>query len=94
MVKHKETCLKIKDKQSVKLRSGSIKFKNHFKQLAVTFRIYADFEFVLKGCQTHIPCSFAYKVVCVYDKFTKPIVLYRGKNVINRFLETVLKEYD
>ena len=44
MQKHKETCLKINGKQTVKLRTGSIKFKNHFKQLAVPFKIYADFE--------------------------------------------------
>ena len=44
LLKHKETCLKINDKQSVKLRSGSIKFKNHFKQLAAPFKIYASFK--------------------------------------------------
>ena len=41
---HKEVCLKISGEQTVKLRSGSIKFKNCFKQLAVPFTIYADFE--------------------------------------------------
>ena len=41
---HKETCLKINNEQTVKLRSGSIKFKNHFQQLAVPFKICADFE--------------------------------------------------
>ena len=30
------------------LRSCSIKFKNSFKKLAVTFKIYIDFESVLK----------------------------------------------
>ena len=35
-------------KQSLKLRSGSIKFKKFFKQLAVPFKIYADFETLLK----------------------------------------------
>ena len=41
----KSFCLKIKNgKQSVKLKSGSNKFKNYFKQLAVSFKIYADFE--------------------------------------------------
>ena len=29
---YKKVCLKINSKQSVKLRSGSIKFKNYFKQ--------------------------------------------------------------
>ena len=44
LVEHKETCLKIKAEETVKLRSVSIKFKNHFKQLAVPFKIYAYFE--------------------------------------------------
>ena len=37
-IEHKETCLKINGKQNVKLKSGSIGFKNHFKQLAVHLR--------------------------------------------------------
>ena len=89
------------DKQTVTLRSGSIKCKNHFKQLAAPFKIYADFESVLKGVrssdrnnntsytekyQAHIPCSFAYKIVCVDERFRIPGFLYRGKNAINRFI--------
>ena len=46
--KHKENCLIINGKQSKKLKSDSIRFKNHFKQLAVSFKIYADFECFLK----------------------------------------------
>ena len=30
--------------------------------------------------QDHIPCSFAYKLACVDDKFTKPIVVFSGEN--------------
>ena len=48
LVEHKETYLKTNGKQTVKLRSGSIKSKNHFKQLAVPFKIYADLEFNMK----------------------------------------------
>ena len=44
--------------------------------------------------QTHIACSFAYKVVCVDNKFSKDIVIYRRKNAANEFIEAVLKEYD
>ena len=47
-MKHKKFCLKINGKQSVKLRSDSINLKNYFKQLAVPFKIYADFESILK----------------------------------------------
>ena len=47
-IKHKENCLIINGKQTVKSKSGSTEFKNHFKQLAVLFMIYADFESLLK----------------------------------------------
>ena len=36
---HKEDCFIINGKQSVKLRGGSIKFKSHFKQLSVPFKV-------------------------------------------------------
>ena len=44
LVEHKKTCLKINGEQAVKSRSGLIKFKNHFNQFALPFKIYADFE--------------------------------------------------
>ena len=45
-----------------------------------------------KKYQDHVPCSFAYKVVYIYDRFTKPIV-YRGENDAYKFIKTILKEY-
>ena len=105
----KEVRLKINGEQTVKLRSSSIKFKNYVKQLAVPFKIYADFECNVKRVkssdggdntsytekdQDHIPCSFPYKILYVDDKFSKPVVLYRGKNTSYRFIEAILKEYD
>ena len=101
--------IKINGKQPVKLISGSIKFKNYFKQLTVSFKIYTDFECNVKRVkcsdrgkntlftekdQDRIPCSYAYKVVCADDKFSKPVVLYRGKNAVYRFIDSILKEYD
>ena len=47
MQEHKETCLKTNDEPTVKLRRGSIKLKNHFKQLAVPFMIHPDFEVLM-----------------------------------------------
>ena len=109
MIEHKETCLEINDKKTVKLKNGSIKFKSCFKQLAVPFKINADFESLLKGVRINdnkiilhklknirntFFCSFAYKVVCIDNKFSKLVVLYRGKNAINRFIEKILEEYD
>ena len=72
------------------------------------FKIYADLECLLKGIkssdknngsytekyQDHIPCSFAYKVVCAVNKFSKKVVFYSGKNAVNKFIEAILKEYD
>ena len=86
---------------------GSRKFKNYFKQLAAPFKVYADFESALKRIQSndsdnndsytkrykkHIPCSFAYKVVCIGDRFSKPVVIYRRKKAVNKFIEAIVKE--
>ena len=37
--------------------------------------------------QEHISCSFAYKAVCVDDKLSESVVLYRRKNSVNKFME-------
>ena len=71
LTEHKEDCLSINGKQSVKVEEGTIEFENYFKQIPVPFKIYADFECNLRGVesyegsytkkyQDHIPCSFAY----------------------------------
>ena len=44
--------------------------------------------------QDHIPCSFAYRLVCVDNKFSKKVVLYRGKNAVYKFIKAILEEYD
>ena len=104
LIKHKENCLSINDKQSVKLEKGIIKFENYFKHIPVPFKIYADFECNLRGVecyedsytkkyQDHLPCSFAYKVACVDDRFTKWIVDYRGENAAYEFIKSILKEF-
>ena len=45
-------------------------------------------------CQSHIPCSFSYKLVGIDDKFGKPIFPFRINNVVHRFINAILKEYD
>ena len=47
-----------------------------------------------KKYQDHIPYSFAYKLVFVDDKFSKPVVLYRGENATDKFIEAILQEYE
>ena len=61
LIKHKENCLSINGKQSVKLERGIIKFENYFKQIPVPFKIYADFQCNLKS------------VECDEDSYTKRI---------------------
>ena len=47
-----------------------------------------------KKYHDHIPCSFAYKLACVDEKFTRRIVVFRGENAACKFVETILKEYE
>ena len=86
-------------------QSIKIELKNYFKQIPVPFKIYADFECNLRGVecyegsytkkyQDHIPCSFAYKLVCVDDKFSKPIVVFSSGNAAFKFIKAILKEYE
>ena len=102
LIKHKENCLSINGKQSVKL-GEIIKFENYFKQIPVPLKIYADSECNLKKVkcdegsytekyQDHIPCSSAYKIVCIDNKFTK--LLYIGvkmqrMNLLKQFLKNI-----
>ena len=53
LIKHKENCLSINGKQSVKLEKGIIEFENYSKQIPVPFKIYADFECNLKSVKSY-----------------------------------------
>ena len=53
LIKHKENCLSINGKQSVKLEKGIIEFKNYFKQIPVPFKIYADFDCNLESFEVY-----------------------------------------
>ena len=80
--------------QNVELEKGFIEFKNFNGQIPVPFKIYANLECLFKNVdsginndcfsytskyQDHVPCSFGCKIVCVDDKFSKDLVLYRGE---------------
>ena len=53
LIQHKKNCLKINGQQTMKLRSCSVKFKDHFKQLAVPFKMYVDLESLLKRVKSN-----------------------------------------
>ena len=104
MTEHKKVSLSINSAQSLRFEKGTIAFKSYFKQIPVSFKVYADFECSLesvesyegsysKKYQDHIPCSLAYKIVCVDEKFTKPIVIFRGEDVAYEFIKAILKGY-
>lgn len=99
--------MSINGTQDVKLKNGFIKFKSSSKQISAPFRIHADFECLIKkvdkkafnGCNTEkyqdrATCSFSYKAVCIDDTFTKPIVLYKGKNAAYVFIKMIPEEYN
>ena len=47
----------------------------------------------LKKYHDHAPCSFAYKVICINDKFSKPISSIEVKmshmNLLKQFLKSI-----
>ena len=104
LAKHKEVCLRINGAQSARLEKGTIEFKKYFWEIPVPFKIYPDSDCNLEGVQSyegsyskksqdHIPYSFAYKLVCVDVKISKPIVILRSENAACEFIEAILKEY-
>ena len=88
MQKNGEICLKINRKQSAKLKICSINFQNFFKQLSlVNFDTRCNLEKIhINGRDkntsynekhhNHVPSTFAYKLLCIDDKFIKSVILY------------------
>ena len=89
---------------------SKVYFHNHQKQLPAPFAIYADLEAITKKIDTcsppegksytqayqkHEPSGFGYKVVCHYDqKYSKPAVIYRGENVIEKFIQNLFEDVE
>ena len=92
---HKKICFKKIGEQAIKLDGGFVEFKNYLKQIAVPLKTYADFQCILKSVvsRSH-PLQFFYKLVCVDDKFSKPVFLYRGGNASYKFFKGILQEYE
>jgi hypothetical protein len=84
-----------------------IKYTNIGRQLKVPFVIYADMEAFtpkIDTCegdptqshttqyQKHEPASYAYMVVASDARYNKKVTLYRGPDVVNHFLQSLMKE--
>ena len=102
LIKLKEDCLSISGQQSINLEKGIIEFKNYFKQLPVPFKIYAYFECNLKNVECyegtyrkkyheHIPCSYAYKVVCSDIDLVSQLLFIEVKMLLMNLLKQYLK---
>ena len=67
---------------------------NHLPDVDCNLRGVESYEGSLtKNYQDHVPCGFAYKVLCVDDRFTKPIVVYnRCGNAASQFIKAILKK--
>ena len=88
-------------------KNDMLEFKDYQKIIRIPFVIYADFETLnlkVQHCDPRPdtpsttrttklePCSFAYKVVSIDEDFSKPVVLYRGKDASRKLIESLLQE--
>ena len=89
-------------------KGSKIYFKNYHKIQPVPFVIYADFEALTKKIDTchqsndksftdpyqeHQACGYGYKLVCHQDQsYSKPLEIYRGEDVIEKFIEKMYQE--
>ena len=103
LIEHKKNCLIINGKPGIKLKGGSIEFQNHFKQLAVPFKIYADFESLLKRVKSSekkmLHTVKNIKIIFLAVLLTKlfvliislvEVVIYRRENAVYRFIKAIL----
>ena len=67
--------------------------------------MHCDFECNLEGVEiyegfyskkyhNHIAFGLAYNVVCIFDKFSEPIVVFRGESAAYEFIKAIRKEYE
>lgn len=90
------------------LHEAHIKFERFTAKQMHPFVIYIDFEAVLQPVdsvipnqdksfthvkQRHSPCSYSYVInTYVDDEFLKPLRLYRGKDCVEHFVDSVIKD--
>lgn len=83
-----------------------MKFENYQRKMTIPFVIYADFEAILKrdrnsfftatpstvNIHEHVPCSFAFRIVCRSNPNFNKTHVYRGKDCVKVFVETLRAE--
>ncbi|XP_072400352.1 uncharacterized protein [Diabrotica undecimpunctata] len=83
-------------------KENILQFSNFQKQMQVPFVIYADFESILQPIQyatpsdnssftvktyQHTPYSFGFYVKCYFDDSLSELIIYRGDNVVEKFIQ-------
>ena len=103
LTEHKDICLSINGAQSLsKKRNNWV--QKLFQTNASSIFVYANSDHNLESVKSYeasyskkyedcILSSFAYKLVCVDDRFSKPIVVFKVTNAAYKFIEPILKEY-
>ncbi|MCG7869684.1 MAG: DNA polymerase, partial [Candidatus Thiodiazotropha taylori] len=91
----------------IRNKNDLLQFTDYEKTLKVPFVIYADTETLIQKVHTCQPnpdrsastpstklevCGFGYKVVCENEQYTKPTVIYRGKDAGKKLIEGLLRE--
>ena len=85
LIKHKEDCLSINGQQSVNLEKVITEFENYFKQLPVSFKIYADFECNLKDIEIY-EGSYTKNIMDMFLVVMLITLLVLTLNVVSRLL--------
>ena len=93
LTEHKEFCLSINGTQSIKSEKRTIRFKNTFKQIQVPFKIYSDFECILKSVESYAG-SKNIKITFLVVLFTNLFVFFTDlkmllKNLLKQFLKSM-----
>ena len=77
-------------------KGSTVKFENYYKQQAVPFVIYADFEAITEkvhSCKLSDEKSYTAEAYQKHnDKYSKPVQTYRGKKAVYKFMEAMLDE--
>ena len=88
--KHKKDCLMINGAQNVKLEKGFIEFKNFNRQIPVPFKIYADFECLLKSCNVGVDIKTTLHVVLLIKMLYCTEVKIQCLNLFNVFSKSMI----
>ena len=93
LTRHKEVYLKINGRQTVKLKSPSIKFKNYHKQLAAPLKISLDFECNVEKVESSDKSSDIGDNASYTEKYQDRIpcsFAYKFACVDNKFSKTIV----